>query len=110
MPFDIEIKRKGVNTYANIKASIENPKVFIDWISEFAGIVLTSADTLTISWNVNVYLSVNDNIKDTKSIQIRKTFTPKDDITVRFARLVHYKNKSRIYVYEKLPKLKFPEE
>ena len=110
MPLNIKIKKANSNKTVDIDATIVDAKAYIDWISELDGIKMHINDTLTLSWNVSCHLSIDRDLKDVKEIKISQTFEPKKDINVRFARLVHYKNKSRIYVYEKLPKLSFPED
>jgi hypothetical protein len=109
MPISIKIK-KGKNTRVNISSSIKDPKRFIDWICELSNITMMPCDTLTISWDVTVYLSCDDAILDVKPIKVEQTFRPEKEMVVNFARFVHFKNKSRIYIYQEMPKVSFPDE
>ena len=115
MGFNIELKRIGRHKEAKIKAEIKNPKTYLDWICEIAEFEMTPKDTLTISWDVSVFYIITDDLtgsasSDTKQIYVKEKFVPKENMIVRYARLVHFKNKSKIYVYEKLPELSFPDE
>jgi hypothetical protein len=108
MPFTVEIERVNQNVNVNVRPSLTDPKVYIDWVCQFNGICMHPEDTLTISWDVTVYFYEDGNFMNSKPITIRETFKFEKPTIVNFARLVHYKNKSRIYTYEELPKLAFP--
>jgi hypothetical protein len=108
MGIGIKFKRAGNNTTLNLASSIKDPKRYIDWICELQGITMGASDSLTVSWNITVYLSCNGKTLDSKPIQISQTFFPKKNINVKFVRFVHYKNKSKIYIYNKMPKVGFP--
>jgi hypothetical protein len=104
----IKIRKKGKHTDVNLASSIKDPKRYIDWISELQGITMGASDSLTVSWDIAVYLSCNGKTLDFKPIRISQTFLPKKELNVKFVRFVHYKNKSKIYIYQTMPKVGFP--
>jgi hypothetical protein len=88
----------------NVLTTIDNPKVYIEWIVKFSAMPCCVGDTLTITWNVQVGLYEGIKRLDKKLIKFEVKHEFKKNEVVNYAHLIYSASRKEIKIYQDLPK------